>query len=290
MEHKEKIGQEQFHHFVFSDNLSWQDIIYDLINSEQLDPWDINLAILAQKYLIKVKELEEANFVLSSKVLMVASLLLRIKSELLINRYIKDLDDILFSKKEEIQDTIKLPEFDEDEIPHLFPRTPLPRFRKVSLTELMEALNKAVETETRRTDRKIFEKDNYERTKFFMPKKSINLVEKINMIHERIRNVFQAQEKITFTEFAGREKEERINTFIPLLHLDTQSKLWLKQEKHLDEIWILKERIRKFEEENENDIITSNISREFEEEMENIESFDEVEMPNSEKIKKSDVL
>jgi len=277
MEQKEKIGQEQFQHFVFSDNLSWQDIIYDLINSEQLDPWDINLALLAQKYLERISELEEANFVLTSKVLMVASLLLRIKSELLINKYIKDLDDILFSRKEEVQETFKIEEFNEGEVPHLFPRTPLPRFKRISITELMAALNKAVETETRRVDRRNFEKEVYEKTKFFMPKKSVNLVERIKMVHERIKNVFQAQEKITFSDFAGKEKEERINTFIPLLHLDTQSKLWLEQEGHLDEIWILKERIKKFEENDENDIITDNISREFEEGLEKIEGFDEEE-------------
>src|SRR3989344_5209039 len=100
-EKPEKIGQEQFHHFVFGHELSWQEIIYDLINTEQLDPWDINLSIVSQKYLEKIREFEEANFVLGSKVLLVASLMLRIKSEILINHYIRDLDNILFNNKQE---------------------------------------------------------------------------------------------------------------------------------------------------------------------------------------------
>src|SRR3989339_1800311 len=98
----EKIGQEQFNSFVFSNELSWQDIIHDLISTEQLDPWDIDLGIIANKYLERIKELEETNFTLSSKVLLVCALLLRIKSELLMNRYIKNLDDVLFNNKEEI--------------------------------------------------------------------------------------------------------------------------------------------------------------------------------------------
>ena len=47
------IGQEQFQTFVFNQDVSWQEIIYDLINTEQLDPWDIDLAVLSQKYLKK---------------------------------------------------------------------------------------------------------------------------------------------------------------------------------------------------------------------------------------------
>jgi len=96
----EKIGQEQFHSFVFNPDMTWQEVIYDLINTEQLDPWDIDLGALSQRYLERIRELEEADFMLSSKVLLISSLMLRIKSELLINRYIKDLDDVLFNKKE----------------------------------------------------------------------------------------------------------------------------------------------------------------------------------------------
>jgi len=43
----EKVGQEQIHGLLFSDKLSWQAIIYDLINSEQLDPWDIDICLLS---------------------------------------------------------------------------------------------------------------------------------------------------------------------------------------------------------------------------------------------------
>ena len=83
-----KIGQEQIHGLLFGEQLSWQAIIYDLINSEQLDPWDIDLVLLTNKYLERVKKLEEENFFVSSKVLFAAALLLRIKSEILLNHYI----------------------------------------------------------------------------------------------------------------------------------------------------------------------------------------------------------
>ena len=96
---KQKVGQEQIHGLLFGNNLNWQSIIYDLINTEQLDPWGIDICLLANKYLERVQALEEANFFISSKVLFAASLLLRIKSEILLNQYLPSLDEILFGKK-----------------------------------------------------------------------------------------------------------------------------------------------------------------------------------------------
>ena len=142
IEKKEKINQDQLYELLTGKEISWQAIIYDLINSEQLDPWDINLGLLANKYLVKIRTLEEANFFVSSKVLLAAALLLRLKSEILLSKYIKSIDEILFGKKEEKKYVLERIQIDENELPELVPKTPLPRYRKVSLDELMKALDK----------------------------------------------------------------------------------------------------------------------------------------------------
>ena len=97
----DKVGHDELYNLLTGKEVSWQAIIYDLIQSEQLDPWDIDLIRLTNAYLDKIKELEEASFIVSSKILLAAAILLRIKSELLLKRYIKSLDDILFGKSEE---------------------------------------------------------------------------------------------------------------------------------------------------------------------------------------------
>ena len=48
------VKQEQIHDLLFNREIDWQEIIYDLINTEQLDPWDININILTEKYLEKI--------------------------------------------------------------------------------------------------------------------------------------------------------------------------------------------------------------------------------------------
>ncbi len=251
---KDKVGQEQIHGLIFGEQLSWHSIILDLINSEQLDPWDIDLIVLTNKYLEKLHELEEANLFVSSKVLFAAALLLRIKSEILLNQYIPSLDDILFGRKEEKryeQERIEL----EDEIPDLVQRTPLPRHRKVSLQELLSALGKAITTENRRIKKVVVAKQQEIETAISIPKATINLKDMISGVYSKVKMFFtpDREHPVAFSELLGEncDKEERVNHFVPLLHLDTQHKILLEQEKHFEEIYIWAKEVhdKKFAEE-----------------------------------------
>jgi segregation and condensation protein A len=252
---KEKIGQEQIHGLLFGEQLSWQAIILDLINAEQLDPWDIDLVILTNRYLEKIKNFEEANLFVSSKVLFAAALLLRIKSEILLNQYIPSLDDILFGKKEEKkyhQERIEL----EDEIPELVQRTPLPRHRKVTLQELLSALGKAITTENRRIRKVVTAKQQEIETAISIPKGTINLKDKIKEVYTKVKSFFadERDSPVAFSELLGENennREERVGHFVPLLHLDNSSKVLLEQEKHLEEIyiWMKETHDKKFAEE-----------------------------------------
>jgi chromatin segregation and condensation protein Rec8/ScpA/Scc1 (kleisin family) len=151
----EKISQNQLYEVITSRKPDWQAIIYELIDSEQLDPWDIDIVVLTRKYFEKIAELEQADFYVSSKVLLAAALLLRIKSEFLLNKYIKSIDDILFGRKDKPASIFERIEIDEDDLPVLIPKTPLPRQKRITLQELITALNKAIVTESRRIKREV---------------------------------------------------------------------------------------------------------------------------------------
>jgi segregation and condensation protein A len=257
MEKTERIGQQQFYDLLLSREMSWQEIIYDLIASEQLDPWDIDLGLLSSSYLEKIKKLEEANFFISSKVLLAASILLRIKSEMLLTRYMKSLDEILFGKTDAIdkkQERIIL----DGELPELIPRTPLPRMKKVTLPELMQALDRAIVTEQRRIKKELVQKQAQRNISIVLPKFRINIKDKIREIYTKIKEFFKRdpEKKLTFTLLAGTERSERIATFLPLLHLDNQSKVFLDQEKPFEEIYIwLKKQLAEIEKEEKMEIV-----------------------------------
>lgn len=234
---KNSVGQEQIHDLLFNREIGWQEIIYDLINTEQLNPWDIDIMILSDKYLARIQKMEEADFFVSSKVLLAASLLLRIKSEILLNRYIKSIDEILFGKKELPKQKFERIEL-SDEIPELIPISPMPRFKKVTLKELMESLNKAIITENRRIKKEIISKNTLRESSFSLPKRKFSIKDKITEIYRNLTDWFKQkpENKVTYTEFVNDNREEKIVSFLPLLYLDDQKKIWLEQKKPFDEI------------------------------------------------------
>jgi len=237
---KNSAKQNQIHDLLFNREIGWQEIIYDLINTEQLDPWDINIMVLTDKYLKKLADLEEADFFVSSKVLLAASLLLRIKSEILLNKYIKSIDEILFGSKEVKKYPLERIELDK-EIPELTPRSPIPRFKKVTLQELLESLKKAVKTENRRIHKEIINRNALREGGIALPKKRISIKNKIKEVYQGLLVHFKEngdKKRVSFTEFIGKDKEERIISFGPLLHLENQKKVWLDQEAHFEEIYI----------------------------------------------------
>ena len=232
----------QVYNIVTGKDPSWHGIIYELIQSEQLDPWDVDIGLLCKSYFEKIKELEENNFYLSSNILLAAALLLRIKSEVLLNRYMREIDNILFNKNEEINKIIERIEIDEGEIPLLSPRTPMSRFKKVTLTELMSALDNAIKTESRRINREI-EKKQAERLAYVdIPKvRRINIKERIRQFYARVLTAFKNKKgemKLPYSHFTENNKEEKIACFLPMLHLSNTNKLWLEQEGHFQEIYM----------------------------------------------------
>lgn len=247
MERGEQINQLQFYELITGDEVSWQAIIYDLIKTEQLDPWNIDLGILADKYAQVIEEMEEANFFVSSKVLLACSLLLRLKSEILLNQYISELDEALYGKKDDRKYHLERIELDEDELPILVPRTPMPRYKKVTLEELMKSLNQAMETENRRIKRDIKVHQANRSALVVMPNKNrIPLKNRISIVFKKIKGHIKTNpEKHDHMKFShlARTKEERLENFVPILHLSNNCQLYLYQQEHFGEIHMKLEKV-----------------------------------------------
>ena len=244
VEEIEKVSPNQVYDIITSKKPDWQVIIYEMVHTQQLDPWDLDLIILTKKYFEKIELMEETDFYISSKVLLAAALLLRIKSESLLNKHLKDIDEILFGRKQEPAKPIERIEIDESELPILIPKTPMSRLRKVTLPELMIALNKAINTESRRIKREVAVKRAQKLSQVDIPKfKRIDLKDRVKQFYEKIlisikRPQKENLTKLTYNDLTQNEKEEKLATFLPLLYLSNNRKLWLEQNDHLDDIWI----------------------------------------------------
>lgn len=232
MEKEEKIyNNEIIESIIEKENSSWQYLIYDLIKNNQIDPWDIDIIKLTNKFLEKVEEFDKKNLHISSKVLLIAAILIKFKVEYIYNQL----------KKKEEKSKEKENFVFNDEIPKLYPKIPLLRERKITLEELMNALKNAIRTEERRIKRKVYSERGRLNLSTILPKKRINWIEKINEIYKKILNHIKREkyEEMYFSQLLKKgDREEKIMVFVPLLHLDFQKKIYLEQEKFLDDIKI----------------------------------------------------
>lgn len=232
---------ERIFSIIFSkaDEVTWQSIIYELVKSEQMDPWDIDVSILAQRYIEMLRAIKEYDFRVSGKVLLAAAILLKMKSNKLVGEDLSELDRLLIGVEEEMEE-LGFEETGEiqklGEIPALIPRTPQPRKRKVSIFDLVEALERALEVKKRRLLHSI-PPLNLE-----APKKKKDITEIIREVYGRIKSFFISALKgrLTFSKLLPSEsKEDKVHTFVPLLYLAQQNKIELVQENPFGDIEIL---------------------------------------------------
>ena len=233
------------------DDITWQTLLYELVKTEQMDPWDIDISILTKKYITAIKKLKELNFRISGKVLLAAAILLRIKSNRLLTQDLTEFDRLIAGQEENLEDLAFEETFEklqDSEKPNLIPRTPQPRKRKVSIYDLVDALQKALEVKKRRVLNSI------PPTNVTIPKRTRDVTQVIREIYGRIKAFIFRNNKniVTFSQLVPSDsKEDKIYTFIPLLHLANQRKIDLYQERHFGEIDIM---LNQTEKETENQL------------------------------------
>ena len=230
--------QQLFDIVIEKDEITWKDIIYDLVKSEQMNPWDVDIGKLTQMFIDRLKDLKKFNFKISGKAVLAAALLLKIKSNRLVGADLDEFDRLLASKdmsEEEFYDELAAEMRDPSQISDeervtLIPRTPQPRTRKVSVYDLMQALEKALEVKKRRLINSMPPGD------VDIPplKKDISL--SIKEIFKSVMEFFvNGGKKLTFKELT-KNHEDTLSTFQPLLHLDHQRKIDLSQEEAFGDI------------------------------------------------------
>ena len=184
------------------EDVTWQSMIYELVRTEQMDPWDINVSLLAQRFLEMLKTLKETDFRISGKIILAAAILLKLKSIRLVGEDISNLDRLFAQTDDEeeglLDDLHDAPVPQEDPANfRLIPRTPQPRKRKVSIFDLVDALQKAMEVKKRRVMRDI------PTVKVEIPEKKVDISEIIKSMYGRIKNYFVQHQntKLTFSKY-----------------------------------------------------------------------------------------
>jgi len=227
-----------------SEEITWQSILYDLMKKGDMNPWDIDVSVLSKNYVKKIRELQEHDFRLSGKVLLAAAILLKIKSDRLLGEDLSYFDSLLH-ESEETEESLLFEEnasiIGNEQIPQLIPRTPQPRQRKVNIYDLVDALEQALEVKKRRV------LANIPPQPIGAPKKTKNISVIVTDVYDRIKTFFASNKgRLTFSQLIPSDsREDKVYTFIPLLHLSNQRKVDLHQFQNFGEIEIMMRKIDK---------------------------------------------
>lgn len=230
------------------DELSWQQIIYDLVRSEQMDPWDINVTTITQKFLGTIRKLTELDFRVSGKMVLASALLLKIKSNQLMDEDFQALDQLIAQTEDPMYVEDDFFAFDHElfeepaepeEQPKIYPRTPQPRQRKVSVYDLVDALEQALDVRVKREKRALDRVETQLAEEVKVPEKQIDVSSMMNTLLEQISGHFRENDELHFDHLApSDDKQDKVLTFIPLLHLTNERRIDLEQERSFAQIYI----------------------------------------------------
>ena len=212
---------------------SWEQVIYEIIAAEGMDPWNLNLNSLSSSFMNYIEKIKDLDFRIPAKYIIIASVILRMKSD-----FLQFLD---FGKQEEIEsfETEEIQNHtvgDALEIAINVPAKRVPR-RRVVVTDLIDSLKKVLSA----SERKEFRLKG--RTEKLKIDYQTSVIERINNLYSKIVSLLNnvKKDEVEFSKVVPKwERKAIIEHFMPLMHLDNQRKLDTRQENMFDEIFIKK--------------------------------------------------
>ena len=215
--------------------LTWRDILYETLTG--LNPWDIDISELASRYSRRVAEMNEMNFRIPANVILVSSVLLRMKADILMpskeEPYAELADSLNLLFDGDFEAIIKsLKKEDGDYEFALIPqRVPT---RRVTAEELIAAIQKALEERGARRER-LLGKKLEERN--IVVEEDVDIIKLIEETYLRVVGLLSKKEVVLFSELA-KTRDEIVSVLLSLLHLSNDSRLYLSQENLFGEIYI----------------------------------------------------
>jgi segregation and condensation protein A len=207
---------------------TWKDILLELIATNRIDPWNIDLLALSDAFIRKVREIERMDFAIQANVILAASILLKYKSNYL--RALSYQSDLTEFAPEAPQ----LP--DAEELPQLTLSSRIPPKRQITLDELigeMERIIKYDETDRVRIPRgSIMETVDLE-----IPEHDIE--HEMERVMGLVRQSTDSEGWSLFSRITGgADMREKVYTLLCLLHLVQSGSLDIRQDEMFGEIFI----------------------------------------------------
>ncbi|MDY6776566.1 MAG: segregation/condensation protein A [Candidatus Nanohaloarchaea archaeon] len=208
--------------------------------TEDMDPWSIDIVKLADRYKSYIERMEDFDLELPGRVIMVGAVLLRMKAEVLRQEEEGEVGED-FEEQVEYEE-----EFIEEEeegrqlkIPEAVPKPPVKKKgkRKVTLDELKDALDRAMDIQERRSRR---QEERREEEDFGVEVEEEDITDRLESMYSSLKSyIGGGDDAVTFSNLVEQEeRREKIEKFVNLMHLETEERVQCYQEEWLGEIEI----------------------------------------------------
>lgn len=243
-----------------SDELDGIEVLVQMAKQGKIDPWNIDIADIADKYMLHIAESKSNNLRITGRALFFLAVLLKLKSNILVG-----IDPMQF----EVQDEIN-PEYDESDDSRFsddlyyqdyYPDNVIPiediiqrrtsvklnRNRIVTLKDLIRQLEfyeqldkkQAVKNSLERAKRRVRNYANMSADDIINLAHEEYIENSVKILHENLIKIFEKEEKVELNTLTllGLDK---ISAYIALLFLTAESDFDLEQEEFYSDLYVVK--------------------------------------------------
>ncbi len=216
------MDHEDIYKLILNDELGWEHLITTIIRDEGMDPMDIDLVKIADRFASLISKINQVDFRFGGKFVYTAAILLKMKSDTIIEQMLE-----LNRKKEHEsqQKYIKAVPFNIAVTSKLF----LSRSRRITLTELINTIRESMRYSSK-------QKINFE-----LKLKEIKIEDRIRFLLEKLSKLFGVKQTVLFSELITKknDRKEIIYTLLPLLFISNMNKVEISQDEPFKEIYIM---------------------------------------------------
>jgi len=217
---------------------TWEGVLARL--TSDMDPWDIDLAILARRYRDYMQALRELEFEIPGRMVLTCSILLRMKSDVLLAmERPTDRDGLIEELEDAIDAELQTWDLPSDPDEFYLPVLRRPR-RHVTILDLRDALAAAMKVSRRRAERLIeqVEMDDEDPFENFEIG-GTGFTDRLRGLFDRIVELLSGRRALSFFKLLDRgDKEDRVEKFFQVLHLTAEGQIACSQEEFLGDILI----------------------------------------------------
>ncbi len=208
-----------------NNDATWRDLILELVERNKLDPWNIDIIGIVDKYIDTVKKLKVLDLRVPANIILAAAILLRLKSNYINLQNYEDIGET------EMDVDTQRPSVTVDQLNF---RLRLPPTRKISLQELISALDEAMKIKETR----LLPAQNAP----YVPIKleNFDIEAETEKLLDIIKGNTDKSNMVTFSYLSRLSSidDPILGLFIPLLFLAHKDKVTILQERFFAEIII----------------------------------------------------